>query len=450
MVESGSFPVAGPSRLGLCCPPAKLWCPCGAECWGGERMGARPTQAAGPFGCGVFIGVFLALHLGMAAEAQAAGKHSADPLGVSVAPRPAQAKPAESQPVQSEPAAAVTDSWAVTRAHLAVRYAEARREYDAGRYDLACPIFQEIFELDGSPASLLDLGICRGEQAGWRNARASFEQLVLWEETALGLLYLGFSRRDDGDLAGALAAYERAAALDSTAGTLEEQSRQLVSSEIARLRAIVPQLLLVVADAAGSVATIDEKPIVLDGTPIRLNAGPHRLDVRAEGMAPWSSEFVSQPASTATIEIPALVPLPTAPVVPEPAAEKPSSPSAPPPSLAPAGALPLPRPVRRERLSWGLVGGGAALVGAGLVVGQLTLREEGRLQECDNDCGALSNGTRDLKRTTDVLWVAGALVAGVGVGLLVFDEGGSEDSDRASVSLGCGVFACAVSAQGRF
>jgi hypothetical protein len=100
------------------------------------------------------------------------------------------------------------------------------------------------------------------------------------------------------------------------------------------------------------------------------------------------------------------------------------------------------------------------LVISGVVVGQLSSNERRRLER---ECGApdVSSGERrcssqladekrrmgDLALAADVLWVSGAIFAGVGAGLFIVDQ---QRDESPRVTAGCGPSHCGLSAAGRF
>jgi hypothetical protein len=111
-------------------------------------------------------------------------------------------------------------------------------------------------------------------------------------------------------------------------------------------------------------------------------------------------------------------------------------------------------------LPWALMGGGAVLVASSLIPGLMANGKAGELKDaCPTkvDCDPALKSKRDsadtLALVSDVLWIAGALTAGVGVTLFVIDQQSEAESAQAldmSLRAGCFGAGCGLSAQGRF
>lgn len=92
-------------------------------------------------------------------------------------------------------------------------------------------------------------------------------------------------------------------------------------------------------------------------------------------------------------------------------------------------------------LPWVLIGTGSALVTGSLITGAVAKGAESDLREmCQgNVCAQTLRDKRDDANTyalvTDVLWISGALAASVGIALLIFDGGGSGDTEHDTARL---------------
>jgi hypothetical protein len=109
-----------------------------------------------------------------------------------------------------------------------------------------------------------------------------------------------------------------------------------------------------------------------------------------------------------------------------------------------------------------LLGVGGALVIGAAVTGAIVLGNE---QDLEDGCPGLDcssdetidklDSTRTLAVVTDVLWITGAVAAGMGTALLLFSGGSDDERDaaartRPTASLGCAPGVCAATLRGRF
>jgi hypothetical protein len=107
-----------------------------------------------------------------------------------------------------------------------------------------------------------------------------------------------------------------------------------------------------------------------------------------------------------------------------------------------------------------LVAGGVVFVMSGIVVGQFSSKQRRRLEReceppdvfsgvrrCSSELADTKQRMADLALYADVLWVSGAIFAGVGLGLFILDQKADE---APRVAAGCAPSECGVSVTGRF
>jgi tetratricopeptide repeat protein len=285
---------------------------------------------------------------------------------------------------------------------------EGRDLFDQGRFREACEKFEVSLQLDPSPGTLLNLGNCYEPQ---------------------------------GDLVRALSTFERA--FSDAQKSPDPQRREMWSNaareRIASLTARVPQLSVRGAQP-GTLVSIDDQPAAAGV--MRINPGHHTLKASAPGKRSYQQEFDIAATQRIAINLPPLDPEAGANAVePTPVMAEPPPPSEPAPSQY--GVWP-----------YVLGGSGAALLGTSLVTGLMASSKAHRLdRDCeDKRCNASLASVKDSAETlalvTDVLWITGAVVAGVGVTLFVLDNGSSEST--AALQTGCYDAACGLFASGRF
>ncbi|MEP7120502.1 MAG: hypothetical protein ABJE95_06325 [Byssovorax sp.] len=172
-----------------------------------------------------------------------------------------------------------------------VVFADAKKLVKEGRFNDACPKFEEAERLDPTPGTLLNLGDCYRDSSPARTASA-------W------------------------GAYQQAGVL---AGKRDDTARQQAAAD--RARAIEPVLSKVIispapaARVAGLTVTWDGKLSGEGswGTAIPVDPGDHTLEASAPGKARWTGKVtVRAGAGTMTAEVPALAAL-AAEAAPQPA-----------------------------------------------------------------------------------------------------------------------------------
>jgi hypothetical protein len=315
---------------------------------------------------------------------------------------------AAAQEPTAAPASSAERTSASNRERADAAFNEGRDLFDQGRFREACEKFEVSLQLDPSPGTLLNLGNCYEPQ---------------------------------NDLVRALDTFERA--FSDAQKSSDPQRKELWSNaareRIASLTARVPQLSIRGAQPGTSIA-IDGKPV--EAGVMRINPGHHTLQASAPGKRSLQQDFEIAATQRLAINLPPLDPEPTA-SAPEPGPVL----TEPPPPAEPAEP-------RYGIWPWVLGGSGAALLGTSLVTGLLASSKASQLDhDCENKvCSPSLAGVKDSAETlalvTDVLWITGAVVAGVGVTLFVLDSNTSDSST--AFQTGCYDAACGLFASGRF
>jgi len=216
-------------------------------------------------------------------------------------------------------------------------FEDARKLVADGKYAEACPKFADSQRLDPSPATLLNLANCYEKLGRSATAWATFKEA-----------------------AGAANAAGRA---DYTAAA--ERHAAALEPHLARL------MVNVAHPVDGMQVTRDGEVVSRPewGVAIPIDPGSHQVAVSAPGYESWETSIaVAQDGAQATVDVPALKPLPSqaAPPAPAPApAPVPAPAAAPAPSGASAPAADDGSTGRGQRIA-GLVVGGLGVVGLGL------------------------------------------------------------------------------------
>lgn len=176
----------------------------------------------------------------------------------------------------SRPALAQTTSEGASPLAEAL-FREGVRLLDAGRVPEACSKFAESQKLDPGLGTLLNLAACHEK---------------------------------DGRYASAWAEYAEAAALAGRRG--DRQRERYARARGAKLEGVIHRYVLRYAGTASGLEVIVDDQSVgpgLIGTPIPLDAGEHRITVRAPGRVPWSVVVHAENGGrTDTIDVPELAP----------------------------------------------------------------------------------------------------------------------------------------------
>jgi len=277
---------------------------------------------------------------------------------------------------------------------------EARRLLEAGHVERACQLFEESAALEPSAGTLLNVGDCREQRR---------------------------------DLAGAFLAFQSALVL--AAKEPDAARRSIRTGEAQRrmdlLRPRISMLVLRSSPTPAALVQLDGRAIEATGQAQPLNPGVHELQVSAPGHQSRGERFETLAGQALEFALPALS---STPPDPDPRDDGPS---------------------RFGIAPYLVTGAGAALLATSVVTGQMASSRERRLDdECapgpaPRSCPGLG-GTLDdahsLALATDVLWISGALIAGTGIALFVWDAD-PEPSEAASLSVHCFASGCSLSGQ---
>jgi len=288
-------------------------------------------------------------------------------------------------------------------------FAEGRRLMAEGRYDEACPKLVESQRLDPGGGTLLNLALCHEKQGRTASAWSEFKEA------------LAVARRDGRE--------DRIDfAQEHIAGLEPKLSRLVIDVEVP-----VEGLTVELDGAALGSASW--------GVPLPVDPGAHRVQVRADGYQPWSTETsiggegeqgrVAIPALSAKPEPPDVTPV--EPTVPAPPAPQPSTPQ--PPTVAGGG------PDVQAIIGYALGGAGllSAAIGAGFGVSALSKDGDADAVCDETTCPATTEGDEGLAQSEAARRDAtfANVFIGVGAGLVaagivvVLTSGGDDDSPGA-------------------
>jgi hypothetical protein len=273
-------------------------------------------------------------------------------------------------------------------------FQEGRRLLAAGQTAEACLKFAESFALEASSGTLINLALCHEKQ---------------------------------GKLATAWGEYQEASRLAREQGHRDRAEVANVKASLLEPR--VPKVTLTAGQPPpGLRIEIDQRSLdeATPGTSIPVDPGPHQLTAHAPGCSPWTTTFDIGAGEVRQIEIPALEPI-SAIAASRPAAVPESAPSkeAPPPAPVETGeavgsADDATKPSGTTR-GWILMGSGAVLLGAGTVLGMVSLsdyRDADGLCPSHQNCGASAMSKRNDAEATawasNLTFGAGAVAAIVG------------------------------------
>lgn len=332
---------------------------------------------------------------------------------------------------------AAAGSGAETEESTETAEARAQRSFDRGlelqrlgQLEAACELFEASTELAPLPHAWLQWGNCR-ERRDAVGALHSFEAAL----AAAARVEVAVERE----------AYEAAA-------------RQRIEPLLRRVPTITfrpsstPGASVVIAPASASSGVA----VTVFDQPQRFNPGSYGVRVSAPGRALYLTNVDLAVGQHLELVLPALEEIPSV-----------GSPPVPPRGRASSGSGAGARPAgdEAEALRFGplpvaLASGGAALLLTSVVTG---LRSSSAREELERECEGPSAvtglrpcreslaGTKrrmeDYALATDVLWVTGALLAGVGVTLFVLDQ---SEPEAAWLGAGCSADRCGLSARGRF
>lgn len=260
--------------------------------------------------------------------------------------------------------------------------------------------------------ALYDAANADMETGSFAAARKKLEEVVRLLPDAPGAkLTLAECHEKLGKLASAWAEYAAAEALARRRG--QPDRAQLAAEKAAELRSRLATLTIRVSPGAaglkGLSLTRDGAPIgdAQWGAPLPVDAGAHEIAAAAPGHTSWTSRVeVAADGVDLTITVPPLAPIPGA--------------AAPAP---PAGAA---RPWQRP-LGLGTIGAGGAGVLIGVAAFGLSATRQGASDDghcalngaCDEEGAALRRQARGLADFATGALIAGGLIAGVGVLLVL-------------------------------
>lgn len=241
------------------------------------------------------------------------------------------------------------------------------------------------------------------------------------------LLMIGEAQEALGRLAEAMATYERLAAepLPSSAPLLFRKAQDSARARLRELGGRTPSLLVRVSGAppAQVTAKLDGQPLdVASGVALRLDPGAHKVEISAEGRAPFT-RTITLPEKGGVVML-------EAPLAPR-AAEAGSSQKA---------------PTAKGSIVPGVVtlGAGGALLLVGAVTGGISLSRTGALKDrCpDNRCSPADqpdiDAARAMATTSNVTFTLGGLAAAAGAVLLLWRPGGAPSSAQVRPWIGAG------------
>ncbi len=257
---------------------------------------------------------------------------------------------------------------------------DARHLVDAGKFDEACPKFAESLRLSPTLGTRLNLAHCYELQGKIASAWGEYKELAR------------------------LATHDR--------------KRLAIAKE--RVAAIEPQLPHTTITGAADVGTtmkLDGKTLdaAVLGTSFAIDPGDHTLEVSAPKKKTSTTHFHVDPGETKDVAMPALEDAAPPPPPPTPKV------TTPPPAEQPHYETSQPKLIG----GWVAVGGGAAVLGAGIVFGVMTLSLAGEVNDAcpggpcpTQDALDKNSSAHTFAVLSDVLIPVGVAAAAVGAYLV--------------------------------
>jgi hypothetical protein len=280
-------------------------------------------------------------------------------------------------------------------------YTEGKRLAADGKYDVACPMFEESQRLEPAIGTQFNLADCLEKTGHAASA------LTLFREVARVAQMSGKQER------------QRAA----------EERITLLERSVARIRVTGPASPSSVEISVRIDGKLVEHDELARGLPV--DPGAHVVKVEATGYKPWSTTVT---ATEAPATAPADVPTDRVLEIAAPALEANAITPALTAPAAPASAL---RP-----LGLALAGGGAVGIAVGAIFGLQALSKRSDAGCNGTDCSAASAGSaatlRDAKSAGTVStigFVAGGVLAAAGIVLFVVAPRGNASTTRASAQI---------------
>lgn len=280
-------------------------------------------------------------------------------------------------------------------------FQEAKALFQQGQYEQACAKFAASQELDGGFGTLMNLGECFEKRKLTASAWATFKE-------AAGLA------RTQGQNDREAAARERAALLEARLSTLVVQA----SAEVTAIEGLAMRL-------NGTAL-----PRAVWGTPVPVDPGTQRVELEAPGYRAFSREVaVAEGTGPVVLEVPALDPAAPTAVSPPPAS----------PVTAPASSAPLHAGGETQRtVGYGVGGVGVAGMIVGSIFGLRAISKNGESQDscrteklCSERGLELRDEARTAARVSTVAFIAGGVLVGTGLTLVLTAAGSREASPSA-------------------
>jgi hypothetical protein len=277
---------------------------------------------------------------------------------------------------------------AADRALATQLFQEGREAMARGDLAVACPKLEESQRLDPGGGTLLNVATCH--EAAGRTATA-------WTEFHEAL---GMAERDGQP--------ERV--------TFAEEHIAALEPRLARLVIVVPPP----ADHESLTILRDGSPVARPawGTAMPIDPGEHRIDATAVDRQGWSTTITVVDADRREIVVPVLEPLPPLPAPP------PLAPPPPPHWAVPPAPPPETSREPRRLAGWVVAATGFGALAAGGIAGVVAIVKDDQSDalcepRCDDEGYALNQDAKVAADASTGLFVAGAVVAAVGIVLVL-------------------------------
>ena len=260
-------------------------------------------------------------------------------------------------------------------------------------------------------------GLAHEEKIEWPQALALFRRAAQIKRTPQIVFHVGLCESRTGALVEAMVSLDRAASLARDAHADDVAAAAL--AELGDVKKRVPTLDVRPAEGATPARFIvDGTPVAtaMLGTAMALDPGEHTLTLELTSGATATQKVRLAERDAQTLVIVAETPAPPgpAPAIVHAVPEKRPDPA---PAATPRGASPA--------VTWGLVGGGAALLAGGVVLFAVGRGKEGALSDlcpshdgCDPALQSKYDGARTFNALGIALGVAGVVAVGAGVTLI--------------------------------
>jgi uncharacterized protein YfiM (DUF2279 family) len=262
-------------------------------------------------------------------------------------------------------------------------FRDGRALFEAGRISEACRKFAESQRIDPKLGTLLNLARCHKDEAKFASA---------WEE------------------------YSEAVRVAKR--TSQKDREELAQAEITQLETVLTRVVInMPAPVTGQEVTLDGLSVRAEtfGTPLPINPGEHKVEVKAPGHEPLTLPLVAEKTrANLTLEIPALKQTPKDKPAGGPSEGKPATP----PGEVSTSFL------TKRTGAYIALGVGVVGVGAGVVFGLRTLskRDEAAGRCPNNLCDPTGKELGDQAKSSATLSTVGVAVgvAGLATGITLF------------------------------